>query len=71
MSGIKVIFWKEINDYFGSKRFLILFVIICLTGASIAFLTGQNLQGFTQVPSEFVLLEFFVSSTGTLLRLRF
>lgn len=66
MSGIGVIFWKEMTDYFGSKRFLILFIIICLTGISIAYLAGQNLQNLTQIPAEFTLLGFFISSAGAL-----
>ena len=66
MSGVKVIFWKEMLDYFGSKRFLILFVIICLTGVSIAYLASQNLENFTLVPVEFTLLGFFISPAGSL-----
>ncbi len=66
MSGVRVIFWKEITDYFGSRRFLIPFIIICLTGISIAYLASQNLDSFTQIPVEFTLLGFFVSSAGSL-----
>jgi len=66
MSGIKVIFWKEMADYFGSKRFLILFIIICLTGVSIAYLASQNLENFARLPQEFTLLGFFISSAGAL-----
>ena len=66
MSGVKVVFWKEILDYFGSKRFLILFIIICLTGVSIAYLASQNLENFTRIPVEFTLLGFFISSAGSL-----
>lgn len=66
MSGIRVIFWKEMTDYFGSKRFLILFIIICLTGASIAYFASQNMENFTRIPAEFTLLGFFISSAGAL-----
>lgn len=66
MSGVRVIFWKEITDYFGSRRFVIPFIIICLTGISIAYLASQNLDSFTQIPVEFTLLGFFVSSAGSL-----
>ena len=66
MSGIRVILWKEMVDYFGSKRFLILFIIICLTGISVAYLVSQNLGSFTHIPSEFLLLGFFISSAGSL-----
>lgn len=66
MSGVRVIFWKEITDYFGSRRFLIPFIIICLTGISIAYLASQNLENFTQIPVEFTLLGFFISSPGSL-----
>ena len=66
MAGITVIFWKELVDYFGSKRFLILFIIICLTGISTAYLAGQNMANFTRLPSEFLLLGFFISSAGAL-----
>ena len=66
MAGITVIFWKELVDYFGSKRFLILFIIICLTGISTAYLAGQNMVNFTRLPSEFLLLGFFISSAGAL-----
>ncbi|MBC7188721.1 ABC transporter permease subunit, partial [Candidatus Aerophobetes bacterium] len=66
MTGVSVIFWKEMRDYFGSKRFLILFVIICLTGISVAYLAGRNIDNFAQIPVEFTLLGFFISSAGAL-----
>lgn len=66
MTGVSVIFWKEMRDYFGSKRFLILFVIICLTGISVAYLVGRNIDNFARIPVEFTLLGFFISSAGAL-----
>ncbi|RLE12667.1 ABC transporter [Candidatus Aerophobetes bacterium] len=66
MSAIGVIFWKEMTDYFGSRRFLILFIIICLTGISVAYLASQNLQNLSLLPVEFTLLGFFISSAGAL-----
>lgn len=66
MFAVNVIFWKEMAGYFGSKRFLILFVIICLTGVSVAYLASQNMSNFTQIPVQYTLLGFFISSAGTL-----
>ncbi|HHF98268.1 MAG TPA: ABC transporter [Candidatus Aerophobetes bacterium] len=66
MSGVGTIFWKEMADYFGSKRFLVLFIIICLTGISVAYLAGRNLEGFTHIPSQYLLLGFFITSAGSL-----
>ena len=66
MSGTGVIFWKEITDYFGSRKFVILFVIICLTGISIAYLTSKNLEIFAQLPVESMILGFFIPSAGAL-----
>ena len=66
MSGTRVIFWKEITDYFGSRKFVILFVIICLTGISIAYLTSKNLEIFAQLPVESMILGFFIPSAGAL-----
>ncbi len=66
MPAVRIIFWKELADHFGSKRFLILFIIICLTGISVAYLASQNLEIFTKIPTRFILLGFFISSVGAL-----
>ena len=63
---MSVIFRKEMADHFSSKRFLILFVIICLTGLSVAYLASQDMQNFAQLSREYRLLGFFISSAGTL-----
>ncbi|MEA1963601.1 MAG: ABC transporter permease [Candidatus Aerophobetes bacterium] len=67
MSRVKVVFWKELADYFGSRRFLILFIIICITGASITYIASQTIsQGQTSLSVGFIFLRLFTSSAGAL-----
>ncbi len=65
MPGLGAIWRKELSDHFGSKRFAILFTIICLAGASAVYVAGQairsQLSGVNAPPFVFLLL-FTVSS---------
>ncbi|MCD6318258.1 ABC transporter permease [Candidatus Aerophobetes bacterium] len=67
MSGVRVVFWKELADYFGSRRSLILFIIICITGSSITYISAQTMgQNFAKIPVDFIFLKLFTSSAGAL-----
>ena len=65
MPGLRAIWRKELGDHFGSKRFAILFALICLAGASAVYVAGQSirseLSGLSAPPFTFLLL-FTVSS---------
>jgi len=67
MSRLKVVFWKEFADYFSSRRFLILFIIICITGSSITYIASQIIgQDITKASVGFIFLKLFTSSAGAL-----
>lgn len=65
MPGLGAIWRKELSDHFGSRRFAILFTIICLAGASAVYVASQSirsaLSGANAPPFVFLLL-FTVSS---------
>ena len=67
MSGLRVIFWKELADNLGSRRFLILFIIICLTAISIVYMLSQNIGEYLdEISSDYIFLHLFTFSAGTL-----
>lgn len=67
MSGLKVIFWKELADNLGSRKFLIIFVIICLTAISIVYTLSQNIgQYVEELSTDYMFLSLFSSSVGNL-----
>jgi len=67
MSGLKVIFWKELADNLGSRKFLILFIIICLTAISIVYTLSQNISEYVnELSTDFMFLNLFSSSVGSL-----
>jgi len=62
MGGLWVVFWKELNDNFSSRRFLIMFLIICFVAIGASYLSAQNLSStLEQFPTEFVFLRLFVT----------
>ncbi len=65
MSRLGVIFWKELTDYFGSKKFMILFLIIVLTSISVGYIASQNINTDNALP-DYLFLNLFSSSGGTL-----
>jgi len=67
---VRAVFWKELADYFGSWRFLILFAIICLTALLATYTAGQTIvENVRGTPTEFVFLRLFTTSGGNLLSL--
>ena len=67
MSGIFTVFRKELEDYFSSTRFLIIFALIAMVGVIIASMVGMTLQeetrGMTKPTLIFLML---FTSTGKL-----
>src|SRR5437870_9835477 len=67
---MSVVFWKEIADHFSSRRFMILLVIIVLTGVWAIYASGQSIrQDAESAPPEFVFLLLLTSQSGGLLSL--
>jgi len=65
MGGLWVVFWKELNDNFSSRRFLIMFFIICFVAIASSYLSAQNLSTILeQYPTEFVFLRSFCYACG-------
>lgn len=65
MTGIRTIFWKEMADHFGSKRFLVIAFIIVLASLSSAYgaLGSSELHNFGK---EYLFLSLLSTSGGTL-----
>src|SRR3989338_435342 len=62
-----VVFWKEVGDHFGSRRFMILLAIIVLTGVWAIYASGQSIrQEAESAPAEFVFLLLLTSQSGGL-----
>lgn len=67
MSGVFAIFWKELADNFGSRRFLILFILISLIGVFTTYLSSQAIVAKpAETPTEFLFLRLFTSHTQSL-----
>jgi ABC-2 type transport system permease protein len=61
---MNVVFWKELADHFSSRRFMILLIIVLLSGLWAAYTTGQAIrQSSESVPPQFVFL-LLVTSSG-------
>jgi len=61
------VFWKELADYFGSWRFIIILAIICLAALSATYTAAQTIvENVTETPTEFVFLRLFTTSGNTL-----
>lgn len=68
MRGLSAVFWKELSDHMGSRRFLILFAIIALAGLWATYVAAQSIRGeLAESPeSRFVFLQIFTASSGLL-----
>lgn len=67
MSGLSVVYWKELADYLGSKKFIILFLIVTLTAGTIIYVMHQSVMGdVSQFSGEYLFLKMFTFSAGTL-----
>jgi ABC-2 type transport system permease protein len=62
---MSVVFWKELADHFSSRRFMILLIIIFLTGLWATYATGQAIRQLAdQLPSQYVFLLLLTSNAG-------
>jgi len=67
VSGVFAVFWKELADNFGSRRFLILFILISLIGVFTTYLSSQAIVAKpAETPTEFLFLRLFTSQTQSL-----
>jgi ABC-2 type transport system permease protein len=60
------VFWKELADHFGSKRFVILFFLILIVAGASVYLAGQSLQESPPKDSAYVFLRLFTQGSGGL-----
>ena len=67
MSGLSIIYWKELADYLGSRKFIVLFLIVALTAGSIIIVLSQTISDdMSQFTGENIFLKLFTFSGGTL-----
>lgn len=64
---MSAVFWKELADHFGSRRFIILFALIALAGVFAAYVAASTIRASVEeAPTEFVFLLLFTVSGGAL-----
>ena len=67
MSGLSIIYWKELADYLGSKKFIIIFLIVALTAGTIIYVLHQSASSdVSQFTGEYLFLKLSTFSGGTL-----
>lgn len=68
MRGTLVVFRKEFAEQFGSKRFIIFFIIICLAGLSAVYSAAQSITSNASSSSEasYVFINLFTTSNNVL-----
>jgi len=67
MAGLWVVFWKELADHFGSRRFTILFLLICFVGMGAVYTGAQGIgEEMARAPTEFIFLRLFTTYGGAL-----
>lgn len=59
---MRAVFWKELADHLGSRRFVIFFFLILILGGASAYLGIQALE--TSGESQYVYLSLFTRSSG-------
>jgi ABC-2 type transport system permease protein len=62
MSGLGAVFWKELADYFNSKRFIILSILVYLAGIAAIYVAAQNIRSGITENTQFIFLRLFVVS---------
>ena len=62
MSGLAAVFWKELADYFNSKRFIILSLLIYLAGIATIYVAAQNIRTGITESTQFIFLRLFTVS---------
>ncbi|MGC9530656.1 MAG: ABC transporter permease [Candidatus Bipolaricaulaceae bacterium] len=63
---MRVVFWKELADLFGSKRFVILLSLILIVAGASVYLGGQSLSEDPPEESAYVYLRLFTHGAGGL-----
>lgn len=66
MQGIITVFQKELSDIFTSWRFIILFMLVFISGVFTLYIAGNNIRGEITGLNEFVFLRLFTTSDPTL-----
>src|SRR3990172_5791932 len=68
MPGLLAVYRKELADHFASRRFLILYALVCLTSLSAVFTAAQSIRSDVAGSSDlgFVFLFLFPTSSGPL-----
>jgi len=67
---MSIVYWKELADHFSSRRFMILVVLILLTGLWAIFTSGQAIRDVAQqIPTQYVFLLLLTSQPGTVFSL--
>ena len=70
MSGLRAVYWKELEDHFSSVRFILLMTVILMVSLLTAYMVGsglrKDLEGLVRPSMVFLLL---FTSTGALLSL--
>lgn len=67
---MSVVYWKELADHFSSRRFMILVIMILLSGLWATYATGQAIRQSAQaMPSQYVFLLLLTSSGETIFSL--
>ncbi|HID09527.1 TPA: ABC transporter permease [Candidatus Micrarchaeota archaeon] len=62
---MSAVFWKELADHLGSKRFIIFFFLILIVGGASAYLAAQALSE-ARVSPEYIYLKLFTQGAGGL-----
>jgi len=62
MSGMMMVFRKELADHFTSWRFIILFFVVLLAGVFAIYVAAQNIRGTVTETTQFVFLGLFTTS---------
>ncbi|HHW48302.1 MAG TPA: ABC transporter permease [Clostridiaceae bacterium] len=66
-AGLKALYRKELADHFTSKRFIIVLLLIAVTGLASVYSAGMGIQdAVNQEGNEFVFLRLFTSSGSSL-----
>jgi len=61
---MSVVFWKELADHFGSRRFIIFFALILIVAGGAVYLAGTDFSKDPETIGPFVYLRLFTSSSG-------
>ena len=63
---MRAIFWKELGDHFGRRRFLLLLSLVVIGVLWGLFVTLRQVAGSAGSAGEFLFLEIFTASSGVL-----